>query len=292
MRMPFLPISTNQPRKPTMKSLSATVRPAPARPRNVPRLSGGPKITSRMSSTPTICSETRVTGVDRLHAAPFHRRASDDVLDPTRDEEADEDDREDHRDAAKHAIDVRALLRRDDGDPAGVDVGQLVLVVDAVVEHRARLLARGLASRLGEQHGRRVVADVRGDRVAPRGRARLHAVMALLEGDRERIGGGLGLREQRFLVVQRLQRFRAPDESARLDRRGDDDAHAVGASRRRVVLLDHVLHAALRISAGATEILARVVDFVLVERGLRLREIEAVVERLDAAPASPSRAPR
>src|SRR5712691_7499835 len=58
-RMPFLPMSTNQPRKPTMKSFSATVRPAPARPRIVPSWLGGPKITSRIKSTAQICTETR-----------------------------------------------------------------------------------------------------------------------------------------------------------------------------------------------------------------------------------------
>ena len=58
---PFFPINTNQPKNPTMKSFSATVRPAPASPRNVPRFGGGPKITSKMKSTPTTCSDTRVT---------------------------------------------------------------------------------------------------------------------------------------------------------------------------------------------------------------------------------------
>src|SRR5215831_949290 len=40
-RMPFGPIKTNHPKKPTMKSLSATVSPAPARARTVANWQGG-----------------------------------------------------------------------------------------------------------------------------------------------------------------------------------------------------------------------------------------------------------
>src|SRR5438552_6313450 len=57
-RIPFLPINTNQPRNPTMKSFSATVSPAPASPRKVPSWLGGPKITSKINNTATTWTET------------------------------------------------------------------------------------------------------------------------------------------------------------------------------------------------------------------------------------------
>ena len=52
MRMPFLPIRTNQPKNATMKSCSATVRPAVASPRMVGNWLGRPKITSRINRAP------------------------------------------------------------------------------------------------------------------------------------------------------------------------------------------------------------------------------------------------
>ena len=56
------------------------------------------------------------------------------------------------------------------------------------------------------------------------------------------------------------------------------------------MLLDHRLHPSLRIAAGATEILAGVVDFVLVERELRLGEVESIGRAIARSTGSPWRA--
>ena len=65
---------------------------------------------------------------------------------------------------------------------------------------------------------------------------------------------------------------------------------AVGAARRRVVFVDHRLHSSLRIATSTTEILARIVDFILIERELGLGKIEPIVKRfrvsMDCALAS------
>ena len=114
------------------------------------------------------------------------------------------------------------------------------------------------------------------------GRARLEAIMATLECVGHRVGRDFGAPYIRFLVVQRGQRLKAMDQPRCVICRGsrDGDADAVRATRRGVMLGDHLLHASLRIAAGSSEVRARVVDLVLVEGRLRLREIEAVGERL------------
>ena len=49
-RMPLRPMRMNQPKKATMKSFMATVRPAPARPSTVVVWAGRPKVTKTMAS--------------------------------------------------------------------------------------------------------------------------------------------------------------------------------------------------------------------------------------------------
>ena len=122
------------------------------------------------------------------------------------------------------------------------------------------------------------MADIGYGRVAHASGARIHAIVTFLEGVGERVGGGLRQLELRLLCVQRLQRLYAPNEPARVGGGRDGDVHAVGAARRGIVLVDHRLHPPLRIAAGAAQILPGVVDFVLIERELRLSEVETVGE--------------
>jgi len=60
-RIPLRPMRANQPKKATMKSLSATVRPAPAKPRIVGIWLGILNSTNKMSSRPTASRAKRTT---------------------------------------------------------------------------------------------------------------------------------------------------------------------------------------------------------------------------------------
>ena len=61
IRTPFRPISANQPKNATMKSLSTTVRPAPASPMIVASWLGGPTSTSVAATRPTARTVNRAT---------------------------------------------------------------------------------------------------------------------------------------------------------------------------------------------------------------------------------------
>src|SRR5712691_3491805 len=149
-RIPFFPISTNQPMKPTMKSLSATVRPAPASPRNVPSCPGGPKITKRIKSSDDLQRHAGY-GVERLDLPPVHGETVDQLVHQRAEVEGDQRDCQDDEDAAQSVIDDGALLCGDDVDPLSVDVCELFMRVNPLVEcGESFLVGRDLLRNLDE----------------------------------------------------------------------------------------------------------------------------------------------
>ena len=118
--MPCFPMSTNQPRNPTMKSFSATVRPAPASPRNVPSWPGGPKHHQQDQTERKDLqrhARDRSQGVDlaAIHRQPLHQG-----FHPGADGDSEQRDRQDDGDSEQRPMqNVRAGAR-----PPGQSIGR------------------------------------------------------------------------------------------------------------------------------------------------------------------------
>ena len=87
--------------------------------------------------------------------------------------------------------------------------------------------------------------------------------------------------QQHLLLVQRPPLRRSVNQSAFFRRRRPPQPSAASvALRRSLVLFDHRLDAILRIAARANQILLRVIDFILIQFLLRVRDVELIFQRI------------
>src|SRR5258707_9469851 len=138
-RIPFLPINTNQPRKPTMKSLRHSEAGA-CQPQNRTELTWGAEDDQQNEEYRENLQRNAGNSAQRLHLAPVERCPSQQIFEPPIKEHADQQHAKNNGNADHAAMQNVSLLRGYDGDPFAVDVPKLFLVCDPLIQGDQRFL--------------------------------------------------------------------------------------------------------------------------------------------------------